>query len=202
MLRKEVLRRGKDTRSGIWELLIHQVAVAGRVLDAETNRPIPDALVRISGNGHAMEKRSAADGHYHFMDVPNGSYTVSASVPGRGTRYAAAEGQVTVSRDPEENLKMQIMDLRIRPTRIVGRVTGRDDEPVLLAEVRVKGSGERTYSDADGQYKLLGIETSTGTRQVVVSAQGYQVASQELELREPGMAKSLDFRLDRNKNRS
>jgi hypothetical protein len=201
MLHRERIKR-KDTQAiETWEVLIHQVAVAGRVMDAETRRPVADAVVEIGSdkNNVNLMKRSAADGHYHFLDLPNGEYT--ARVPGAGARYATVEKQVKVSRDRKGNLQMQIVDLLVQPTVLQGRIVNGTDEPVLLAEVRVKGSGERTFSDADGRYKILGIETSPCKRQVVASAQGYQPKTLPVTIQQCGGRQTLDFTLDRNGTR-
>jgi hypothetical protein len=79
-----------------------------------------------------------------------------------------------------------------------------------MAEVSMKGSGERTFSDAQGQYVLAGIEpielkngASVGGRPAItertvrVSAQGYSDASKQVALNEAGALKTLDFELVR-----
>jgi hypothetical protein len=196
-------RRGTETALR-WETVVHQVALAGRVLDAETKRGIPDAAVRVRGikNSVNSETRTARDGHYHFLDLPNGNYIVSASLPGRGTRYAAAEQRVTVSRDKESNLEMKIADLMARPTMIQGRITNSDGEAIALAEVRVRGSGESTFSRADGGYRLTGIETSRTKRGVVATAPGYENSSKDVSLTEPGKVQEQDFKLKRTGTKS
>jgi len=55
---------------------------------------------------------------------------------------------------------------------------------VFLARVQVQGSGEQSFSDALGNYLLSGLEV--GTRTVLVSAQGYKVNSQTVQLSRVG----------------
>ena len=131
------------------------------------------------------ETRTTADGRFHFLDLPDGAYTLAALLPKAGTRYSQGRVDVTVTRDGEGNLKpMGVANIVLRPTTLQGRIVDPNNAPVPLAEVRVKGSGERTFSDAyedpkgdpqkstKGRYRLTGLEA--GQRLVRVSAQGYQ----------------------------
>jgi len=186
------------------EMTRHQVAIAGNVTDAQTGKAIARARVEITAGPAAftdwlalhakqyanrwaaMAERldrthTQADGHFHFLDLPDGDYTLTASLPGSGTRYASAEARVSVSSDGEGNITMARADIALPPTALRGQITDQaDGEPVLLAEVRVKGSGERTFSDGDGAYLLAGLEA--GERTVQVSAQGYETATSTVQL--------------------
>lgn len=196
-----------------WEEVRHQVAIVGRVTDARTARAIGGAQVRITAAPAAFtewlatrakqygtqwagmverpdQTRTSADGHFHFLDLPDGQYTLTASLPGSGSRYGTAQAQVTVSRDPQGNITMAAADIALPPTTLKGRVSRADASPVVLAEVRVKGSGERALSDGQGQYLLTGVET--GNRTVLVSAQGFQPASRTALLSDAGSVKTAD----------
>ena len=136
----------------------HQIAISGKVTDVQTNKVIGGALVAIKDGPEAfktwletrkkrfgdqweiMDKRparvkSAADGHLHFLNLPDGEYTLAAKLPGSGSRYDAAEVQATVSTDTAGNITMAVADIALPPTSIKGKITGKDNEPVLLAEV-------------------------------------------------------------------
>ncbi|MGD9101251.1 MAG: carboxypeptidase regulatory-like domain-containing protein [Anaerolineae bacterium] len=202
-----------------WETVRHQVAIAGRVSDAQTGKTIARARVEITAapaeftawlairakqhqeHWETMDERpdrtrTALDGHFHFLDLPDGSYTLTVSLPGSGSRYGTAQVVATVSRDAEENIVMAAADTTLPPTTVKGQITEQDSDPVILvamAEVRVKGSGERTFSDGQGQYLLAGLET--GARTVLVSAQGYQPASQAVSLNQAGVEQTLNFAL-------
>ena len=141
--------------------------------------------------------RTAADGHFHFMDLPDGDYTLSASLPDAGSRYGQREAGASVSRDAEGNVSMAGADITLPPTTLRGRITDQlTGDPVIMAEVRVKGSGEHAFSDGDGRYLLAGLEaTDQRERTVLVAAQGYERMSREVLLSEAGTEQALDFSL-------
>lgn len=199
-----------------WEVARHQVCIAGTVTDAQTGRGIDAALVSITngpaafttwlarralqyiGMWEAMLERpdrtvTAGDGHFHFLDLPNGSYTLTVSLPGEGSRYGAAGVTVTVSRNAQGSVTTPPVSVTVPPTTLKGRITGRNNAPVVLAEVRIQGSGESAYSGDQGRYLLTGLEA--GSRTVLVSAQGYQQASRTVVLTRGQAAQDVDFAL-------
>ena len=194
----------------------HQAAIAGRVTDTQTGRGLGAALVRITAapaefmawlNLHALQYGAmwttrldrldqtvtAADGHFHFVDLPNGQYTLTASLPGLGSRYGAQQAQATVARTAEGKIVMAVADLALSPTTLMGKVTGPNGATVVMAQVRVNGSGERTYSNGQGRYLLTGLEV--GNRKVSVSAQGFQPVTQAMTLGAAGDERTLNFSL-------
>jgi hypothetical protein len=200
-----------------WEEVRHQVAIAGRVTDAQTSQAIGRARVSITDGplafnnwlaNHARQYgdrwetmmwrpdriRTAADGHFHFMDLPDGQYTLTGSLPGSGTRYGTTQQVATVYRDAHGNITMAVADMTLPPTTLKGRIARQDNDPVVMAEVRVKGSGERVFSDGEGRYLLAGLEASDEReRTLLVTAQGYQQASQNVLLDQAGAEKTVDF---------
>jgi hypothetical protein len=198
-----------------WEEIRHQVAISGRVTDAQTGRAIGSAQVRIIAAPLVfmewlanrakqygdkwkimMERpdriRTAADGHFHFMDLPDGQYTLTASLPGSGTRYGTAQNVITVTRDAEGNITMAVADMDLPSTMLNGRITIQNTtDPVVMAEVLIQGIGERTFSDGEGQYLLAGLEI--GQRTVVISAQGYQQISHTVQFSQAGEELTSDF---------
>lgn len=199
-----------------WEEVRHQVAIAGRVTDAQTGRTIGSAQVRITAAPAEFthwlatrakqfgarwatmaerpdQARTAADGHFHFLDLPDGQYTLVGSLPGSGSRYDSVQVQVTVSWDAG-TITMAAGDLVLPPTTLNGQITDQaTNDPVAMAEVRVKGSVERAFSNGQGRYLLAGLEV--GERTVLFSAQGYQPASQTALLSQAGTVRTLDFAL-------
>ena len=157
------------------ETIRHRVAVAGRVVDERTRRGVAGAEVRLSGGTRSGQVRTAADGHFHFLDLPDGSYALEAALPSLGDRYGGASARVDVSRDAEGNVVIPRVELVLRPTTVIGRVSSAaaaGSVAVGMAEVRVKGSGERTLE---------------------VVRDGYETASASAALDEPGTVKTLDF---------
>jgi len=202
-----------------WETVRRQVAVAGRVLDARTGRLLPGALVTITAMPAAFQKKLAAkamqygaqwagmadrpdrtrsrpDGSFYFLDLPDGDYKVTASLPNMGKRFSAAEVKATVSRDASGTMHIAYIDLSLQPTMVEGKVTGAGQKTgVVMAEVRVRGSGERTFSDAKGHYTLAAVEP--GERTVLAIAQGYRPARQKVALKIAGATETVNFTLTR-----
>lgn len=194
----------------------HQVAIAGDVTDAEAGAAIGRARVEITAGPAAFtdrlalratrhqdrwaamderldRTRTAADGHFHFLDLPDGDYSLAASLPGSGTRYGTAQAQATVSRDAKGNITMATADMALPPTALKGQIADQaSGDPVLMAEVRMKGSGERAFSDGEGRYLLTGLEA--GERTVVVFASGRETVTQTVQLSRGSVAE-LDVAL-------
>jgi len=200
-----------------WAIVRHQVAIAGSVTDVQTDKAIDKAQIEITDgpsefldfvaarskqHGTQWESmverldrtRTAPDGHFHFMDLPDGDYTLTASLPGFGSRYGTAENSATVTRDTDGNITMATVEIPLPPTALKGRIREQGtNDPIVMAEVRLKGSGERTFTNNEGRYLLTGLEI--GRRTALVSARGYQPASKNRILNKSGQVKNLNFNL-------
>jgi hypothetical protein len=173
----------------------HQVAIAGRLTDAVTGTLLAGCRVQLTSVPAAFAAWLASraleigarweslpvrpdravtqgDGHFHFLDLPDGQYTVAASLPPAGTRYGTAQVGRTISRDAGGTIARQTADLALPPTTVRGRVTGPGNVAVQLAWVRVRGGVENTYTDGLGEYVLTALEA--GSRALLVSASGFQ----------------------------
>ncbi len=201
------------------DIVRRRVALAGRVFDAGTGKALGDAEVVITGMPSAFKKRleiaalpygkrwdkmldradrtrTRPDGLFYFLDLPDGKYSLVASIPSYGSRYGKVEEAAKVSRSASGDIKFPFVRCALQPTHVKGRVTGSGQEAgVALARVRVKGSGERGFTDAQGQYTVAGIEP--GKRTLLVSAQGYRTESQVFTLGEAGASQTLNFTLTR-----
>lgn len=203
---------------GSVEVIRHQVAIAGQVANAQTGKGMEGVRVEITAAPAAFtdflkfhkiqfgerweamaerpdRTRTTVDGSFRFLDLPNGQYTLTATLPGAGSRYGAAEARVTVARDANERITRAAASIALPPTTIKGRIKAEGGGDLQLAEVRVKGSGERAFSDAEGKYLLAGLEK--GERTVLVSAQGFKTKSHNVTLGQAGSVQTLDVALNK-----
>jgi hypothetical protein len=191
-----------------WIVARHRVAIAGHVTDAMTQEAVPGAEVIIvemptafkqklqyaGGSAQVNKARSRGDGLFYFLDLPDGKYTLTASIPSAGKRYGNAWQKAKVSHDQKGDIKVELVNFALQPTAVEGKITsGGQKSGVLMAQVHVRGSGERTFSDADGKYTLAAIEP--GRRTVQVFAQGHSPAAETVLIAAPGESKTLDFNL-------
>jgi len=203
-----------------WQIARHQVSIAGRVTDGVSGKPLAGVRVTIvtmpslfkkklgidairygkqwaAMNERADRTHTREDGLFYFLDLPDGKFGLSVSLSRPGMRYGPAEETASVARDAKGGIaKPVFMDLVLHPTVLKGRITGTGHKSgIAMAEVRVKGSGEHTFSNAQGQYLLPGIEP--GKRTVLVFAQGYRDISQSVTIAESGQEQIVNFTLSR-----
>jgi carboxypeptidase family protein len=201
----------------VFEEVRHQPAIAGRVVEVGTAAPVPGALVGLEGGPPAfaawlgllarrygsdwegmLERAdrtlSRADGYFYFLDLPDGQYTVRGAL-GRGSRYGTAEASARVSRDANGRIAVAQVELTLPRTTVAGRISAAGGGPIMMAAVRMEGSGERVFSDTHGQYALNGVEA--GTRTLTASAQGFVTAHQAVAVSAAGVAVNVDFSLVR-----
>lgn len=186
--------------------LRHQVAIAGQVSDKETGEIISNAIVEITAMpekfktlrslqalqyGEAWERLikrcdraiTAADGFFYFTDLPPGTYTLTASLPGAATRYKIDQATVTfppTSKTKTANSpKFALANLFLSPSGIRGKVTDANNIAMGKVTVKILGSGESTVTTDKGGYELMGLEAPKDGKtqrqvQVVFSAKGYR----------------------------
>jgi len=162
-------------------------AISGRVLTADTGRPVKRARLTVSGGGRGGRTVTTDDqGRYQITELAMGNYTVTASKSGfvdavfgqrrplqPGTQVQLADGQT-------------VADIDLRLTRggvITGRVADEDGEPLARALVTVQRyqyvRGERQLTPAGGdqtddrgQYRVFGLPP--GDYYVSASAAGLE----------------------------
>jgi Carboxypeptidase regulatory-like domain len=167
-------------------------SIFGVVTDAQTNIPLAGADVLLTvypaafqnvltvgmegfggGWSTALERpdrtQSNFNGEFRFLNLPDGNYTLSVTLPGTATRYGTGTATAAVA-SPSPT----IANLTLPPTAVVGTVQGKvgsTTAPVTLAFVSFLHSDENTYSDINGAYLFNAVEA--GPRSLIVSAQGF-----------------------------
>ncbi|MFL6414191.1 MAG: carboxypeptidase regulatory-like domain-containing protein [Bryobacteraceae bacterium] len=198
----------------------HRVALAGIVSDAGTGKPLVAVDIRITEMPADFQRKVASsllkygkqadlvlgrwdrtqtrsDGLFYFVDLPAGGYKITLSLPRSAGRYGSAHRSVTLSLDADGNVKREFLKLTLQPTTLKGKIAGPGRESgIVMAEVRIKGDGERKFSDAQGEYVLPCLQP--GRHTVLVRAQGYQLMEQSATLASAGAVERLDFALNKD----
>jgi len=152
--------------------------------------------------------RSRADGLFYFLDLPDGEYGLTAVLPNSGQRYAAAKQRATVSwaaldefdkrNAAGEKMQRTCVKLALQPTTLRGKIIdAARDTGIMLAEVRMKASGERTFSDAQGGFLISPIQPGKSRCVLQAFAQGYEPAEEEVAISAVGQSYHKDLKLKR-----
>lgn len=185
------------TQEITWEPVIrHQVAIAGRVINAKTQVAIASAqitLIEIPEKlrtilqlkalqyGQAWEQMpqrpdrtySRKDGYYFFRDLPEGNYKLEAVLPNKGTRYGSVNQRVTLETDHANRAVIHV-DLLLPTTGLQGKITAPENEK-FMAKVQIQGQGDYALTNADGEYLLTGVEAGQKEVTLMISASGYEL---------------------------
>lgn len=200
-----------------------QIAIAGRVLEGETEQIIPGAVVEVIEMpekfrailslkalqyGSQWEKISArperkittSDGYFYFINLPEGEYLLEASLPTSGIRYSKVRKAVEVASPVNGKIPTTMTDIVFLSTGIKGTITNANEpsKAIANAKVQIQDSLESAFSDQKGNYHLLGLESSkSGQRTVtlMVSATGYQQVSQSLIIKQGEVISNQNFSL-------
>ena len=96
-------------------LILAQNSVSGTVTDATSGQALAGANVVLEGT--SLGAAADADGSYTITDVPNGTYTVTASVIG----YAQSSQSVDISSDATVNFSMRVEAVGLQQVEEIGR---------------------------------------------------------------------------------
>lgn len=171
-----------------------RVTIAGRVTDDRTNAPLAGAHVTIDvieGPAELRERirasggrplRTAADGGFHYDDLPAGRYELTVRLTEAGTRYGGAKAEVEVKTEGGAGArKPAYADVGLPPTCVEGWVQIRVKpmlgapqlKPVPMAEAWIPRSTDRTRADDQGHFVLIALEASAEPRTVAIFARGH-----------------------------
>jgi protocatechuate 3,4-dioxygenase beta subunit len=139
--------------------------VEGTVVNSLTGRPIPRALVEMSGRAML----SGSEGEFAFDGVSPGQTEISLTKPGyfsQGTRLRQVSRGAAIEVAPDTGKIV----LKLAPEAVIfGHVTGDDEEPLegalieVLALVSVNGQTQlqlaksNVRTDEDGNYRVAGL---------------------------------------------
>lgn len=174
--------------------ITHRAALVGRVTDALDQRPLPDVTVEIIDAPAAYQSRLAAlrqgrpdarpdllvtdaNGLVRWLDLPDGTYTLRASLS--DTRYTVATTTASVVASTVASAEILLV-----PTAVTGTVSADNPAgPLAMVRVRMLDSGEVTFSAADGSFTLSPVEPGAA-RVLELSAQGYITVTQTVMLQQ------------------
>ena len=91
--------------SETWEVSRRTVSIAGRVTDARTDRPLGGVCVTAASRSTSFVARTRNDGHFHFLDLPNGEYSLTPSLSSFDSHYDIAEVNASLFHDVKGNIK-------------------------------------------------------------------------------------------------
>lgn len=176
--------------------------IAGRVLAADTGRPIRRARVVIAGGGRPRATATDEQGRFRLMDLPAGNYRITVSKTGFvdgafGQRRTLRDGTPITLADNQ-----QVTDADVKLARggvITGHVFDEDGEPLSRAVVTVLRSqyvrgekqltpaGTADQTDDRGQFRIYGLPP--GEYFVSATAGGLErIITQFAQLVAPGAA--------------
>jgi hypothetical protein len=127
--------------------------IAGRVLDGETGKPIPDASVVLSSanaDGFTRTVTVGADGLFQFVNIPRGSYQLRTQHPKPVVPYRSDSLDIDLKNDLE-GLGM-ILSPAVPKSPIQGKVTMTGSAPLPRAS-SILFSGEAVSIRPDGTFE-------------------------------------------------
>ena len=152
-----------------------QTPVSGRVIDAQTRKPIPGALVSAPSEERAVTV--ADDGGRYTLRLPSArSSTIRANAPGYRSRGEASAIEVTsttpkgptLALEPAARVEGTVADDTGRPLPGVPVTASEDDQRfgggrrMVRRALRDAERGDRARSDAQGRFRIGGLDPARG----------------------------------------
>lgn len=158
----------------------HQVKLRGANDDLDRFRPEADALEKtwVTAVRHS---RTDTRGRFHFTDLPEGEFKVTAAVPGR----PGANDEETV--ELPEGGRVEDVELTLElGEAITGVVLTPDGLPAVAVFVQVVGGKDqpriRTSTGAGGRFELLGVTEDMGVVELFTIMASYNYGNPEARL--------------------
>lgn len=162
----------------------HQAVVAGRVLDPDTDDPVPNAGVSlawvdivvskkagVAHTPHELRAQTDSAGFFRFCGLPE---ELDATV--QGSRSGVSTGEVEISTRGSqftfENLAIASSSSPSAKGIVRGTVFSLENRPVGGARVEAPGRGVAVVTKDDGTFNLDGVPT--GTQLIVIRHLGFE----------------------------
>jgi hypothetical protein len=147
-------------------------AVFGVVTDAETGKPLAGAMVECTA---CMDVRKTdSQGKFRFQNVPIGNSIIKVTE----IEHDIIEKTITIKKDEdiEQNFSLTTRIIEKSSKKkgsLVGLVKSKEmDSPLAYASIKVIGTKNRTKSDKNGNYTIVGIPP--GDYEIEFSFSGYK----------------------------
>ncbi len=150
--------------------------ITGKVTNTESGRPIENATIKAAGGGASYGAVSGADGAFRIVNLPAGSYTVSASAIGfapKSSSNVQPGAALTIVMTPRTNVLEQtvVTASRARPEKVL-------DAPAQILTVTSQQIEERpAVTVTDHLRSTPGVDINRGgIAQANVVARGFNNA--------------------------
>ena len=195
-----------------------QVAIAGKVLLAETDQPLSGAKVEIIEMPEKFQrilqlkamqfgeewatfperidrKFTRPDGSFYCTDLPLGNYVVRASVVNGGTSYQSVTQAFQVKQKQDStDLETATGTLKILPTGLKGQISA-NGKAIAYAKIRAVEGNAETLSDEDGNFRFVGLSVTTQPTVFQISSADHSPQRPSVQLQQ-GVMTTIDFVLD------
>ncbi len=92
--------------SGVyWEVNRSAVSIAGQVTDVDTDKAVGGVNVMATSGLKRFSTLTGIDGHFHFVDLPDGKYSLTVKPPLISKRYGAIQMEADAYHNVEGNMK-------------------------------------------------------------------------------------------------
>jgi len=142
--------------------------IIGQVVGAGSQNPMRSVVVRVVGGVGETTISTRIDGSFELAGLPPDDYTVSFEKLG----YVTQGFNAVVTSGGTVDFQTIELSLALTQVAVFGQLTDVDTaEPVASAVVSVSGTLLSTQTDAQGNYRLEGLDI--GSKTLVFSATGY-----------------------------
>uniref|UniRef100_A0A7C4LIY6 Carboxypeptidase regulatory-like domain-containing protein n=1 Tax=Schlesneria paludicola TaxID=360056 RepID=A0A7C4LIY6_9PLAN len=153
------LEPGSDTSRNF--VLKGTAAVSGRVVDAQTQRPL--RFAEVSVRGFAIKVKTDAKGTFHLVELP--SHVARLDVVHAG--YQDGQVALRLEEGQETSVEVQLAADGVLRGVVIDAAT---QAPLADATIEVQPQGVRTQSGPNGRFVLNGLRT--GIVEIEVNAAG------------------------------